>query len=155
MIPPSIVLIIYGLVTETSIKALFTAAFLPGFMLASFFIIYIIVRTQLNPDQAPLPDPVPGEPEGAEKAMMFLGFLSKFGMWVSGVLIGRALFFTVFGQNTVPRRGGSDLPRHGGRYSLAGGHPWWSLAWWFLSSWAASARPRAGRWARALWRPLW
>ncbi len=57
MIPPSIVLIIYGLVTETSIKALFTAAFIPGFMLASFFIIYIIVRTQLNPEQAPLPEP--------------------------------------------------------------------------------------------------
>ncbi len=56
MIPPSIVLIIYGLITETSIKALFTASFLPGFMLASFFIIYIIIRTQLNPEQAPLPE---------------------------------------------------------------------------------------------------
>lgn len=33
MIPPSIVLIIYGLITETSIKALFTASFVPGFML--------------------------------------------------------------------------------------------------------------------------
>ncbi|MDJ0825683.1 MAG: TRAP transporter large permease subunit [Rhodobacter sp.] len=55
MIPPSIVLIIFGLITETSIKALFTAAFLPGFMLASFIIIYIIVRTQLNPTLAPLP----------------------------------------------------------------------------------------------------
>ena len=43
MIPPSIVLIFYGLVTETSIKALFTASFLPGFMLSSFFIIYIII----------------------------------------------------------------------------------------------------------------
>ncbi|MEK9705988.1 MAG: TRAP transporter large permease subunit, partial [Paracoccaceae bacterium] len=41
MIPPSIVLIFYGLITETSIKALFTASFLPGFMLASFFIVYI------------------------------------------------------------------------------------------------------------------
>ena len=49
MIPPSIVLIFYGLVTETSIKALFTASFLPGFMLAMFFIIYILVRTNLNP----------------------------------------------------------------------------------------------------------
>ncbi len=55
MIPPSIVLIIYGLITETSIKALFTAAFIPGFMLASFIIIYIIIRTQLNPHHAPFP----------------------------------------------------------------------------------------------------
>ncbi len=64
MIPPSIVLIIYGLITETSIKALFTAAFVPGFMLASFIIIYIIVRTQMNPSLAPLPDPIPGDPHG-------------------------------------------------------------------------------------------
>ena len=42
MIPPSIVLIIYGLITETSIKALFTGAFVPGFMLASFIMIYIL-----------------------------------------------------------------------------------------------------------------
>ncbi|WP_299147281.1 TRAP transporter large permease subunit [uncultured Tateyamaria sp.] len=56
MIPPSIVLIIYGLITETSIKALFTAAFIPGFMLASFIIIYIIIRTTLKPEDAPLPE---------------------------------------------------------------------------------------------------
>ncbi len=56
MIPPSIVLIIYGLITETSIKALFTAAFVPGFMLASFIIIYIIIRTKLNPHHAPFPE---------------------------------------------------------------------------------------------------
>ncbi|MEM9429477.1 MAG: TRAP transporter large permease subunit [Pseudomonadota bacterium] len=54
MIPPSIVLIIFGLITETSIKNLFTAAFIPGFMLASLIIIYIIIRTQLDPSQAPL-----------------------------------------------------------------------------------------------------
>ena len=57
MIPPSIVLIIFGLITETSIKALFTAAFMPGFMLASMIIIYIVIRTQLHPDDAPLPEP--------------------------------------------------------------------------------------------------
>lgn len=101
MIPPSIVLIFYGLVTETSIKALFTASFLPGFMLASFFIIYIIVRTRMNPSLAPLPDPVPGEPEGNEKRLMFLGFVSRFAMWVTGVMLVRALFFTVTGDNAV------------------------------------------------------
>jgi tripartite ATP-independent transporter DctM subunit len=55
MIPPSIVLIFYGLITETSIHALFKAAFLPGFILASCYIGYIIVRTHLHPEQAPLP----------------------------------------------------------------------------------------------------
>ncbi|MGB0903293.1 MAG: TRAP transporter large permease, partial [Mangrovicoccus sp.] len=101
MIPPSIVLIFYGLITETSIKALFTASFLPGFMLASFFIIYILVRTRLQPEMAPLPEASPDEPEGSEKGLMFLGFLSKFTMWISGVLLLRALFFTVTGENVV------------------------------------------------------
>ena len=67
MIPPSIVLIIYGLITETSIKALFTGAFMPGFMLASFIIIYIVIRTQLNPSLAPLPEPRDDDQPGAEK----------------------------------------------------------------------------------------
>ena len=101
MIPPSIVLIFYGLVTETSIKALFTASFLPGFMLASFFIIYIVIRTQLNPSLAPLPEVDPEAPSGREKGLMFLGFLARFALWVAGVLFLRALFFTVTGQNVV------------------------------------------------------
>lgn len=101
MIPPSIVLIFYGLVTETSIKALFTASFIPGFMLASFFIIYILIRTRLDPSQAPLPEPEPGDPASGEKGMMFLGFLARLFMWVTGALIARALFLTVFGMNRV------------------------------------------------------
>ena len=101
MIPPSIVLIIYGLITETSIKALFTAAFLPGFMLASFIILYIIVRTQLNPEQAPLRDPTPGEPQGVEKFKIFVSFLAILTAGFSSALFVRALFFTVTGQNAA------------------------------------------------------
>lgn len=56
MIPPSIVLIIYGLVTETSIHALFKAAFVPGFILGGCYIAYIIFRTRMRPEQAPLPE---------------------------------------------------------------------------------------------------
>jgi len=127
MIPPSIVLIFYGLVTETSIKALFTASFLPGFMLASFFIVYIVVRTNLNPSLAPLPEEDPDAPKGREKGLMFLGFLSRFGLWVLGALILRNLFFTFMGQNKVeegvdPIALGmvSDLPWLFGALVLAG-----------------------------------
>ena len=101
MIPPSIVLIFYGLVTETSIKALFTASFLPGFMLASLFIIYILIRTNLNPSLAPLPEPDPNDPPSGEKSLMFLGFLSRFTLWVTAALLIRALFFTITGENEV------------------------------------------------------
>lgn len=119
MIPPSIVLIIYGLITETSIKALFTAAFVPGFMLASFIIIYIIIRTQLRPEDAPLPDPVPGEPIGREKLGFFLAFLTVLVAGFSTILFLRALFFTVSGQNAV--REGVD--------AIFWGTP--DYVWWF------------------------
>ena len=99
MIPPSIVLIIYGLITETSIKALFTGAFVPGFMLATMFILYIIVRTQMNPEQAPLPEVKPGDPQGAEKWVLFGAFLSIITAGFSFALFVRVVFFTLAGQN--------------------------------------------------------
>lgn len=99
MIPPSIVLIIYGLITETSIKALFTAAFVPGFMLASFFILYIIVTTQMNPEKAPLPPHKPGDPIGAEKWKLFGAFMSLLWAGFATALFLRVVFFTLTGQN--------------------------------------------------------
>lgn len=126
MIPPSIVLIFYGLVTETSIKALFTASFLPGFMLATFFIIYIVIRTQLDPDQAPLPAADPNDPPGGEKALMFAGFLARLALWATAVLALRAVFFTVTGTNAVTEGVepvvlgmASDIPWIAGAFVLA------------------------------------
>jgi len=101
MIPPSIVLIIFGLITETSIKALFTGAFIPGGMLASFIIIYIIVRTQLNPSLAPLPEPRPDDVSGVTKLGYFGAFLSILVCGASTLLFLRALFNTVTGQNVL------------------------------------------------------
>ncbi len=109
MIPPSIVLIMYGLVTETSIKSLFTASFLPGFMLASFFIVYIFIRTRLNPSLAPLPEADPDDPPGSEKTLMFAGFLARLTLWITGVLLLRALFFTVTGANAI-KEGVNPVP---------------------------------------------
>ena len=56
MIPPSIVLIIYGLTTETSITMLFQEAIVPGLMISSLIITYILIRTRLQPHLAPLSD---------------------------------------------------------------------------------------------------
>jgi tripartite ATP-independent transporter DctM subunit len=54
MIPPSIVLIVYGLVTETSISALFLAAVIPGLMLGGIYIAYTLIRCTLDPSLAPI-----------------------------------------------------------------------------------------------------
>ncbi|GAB4393187.1 MAG: TRAP transporter large permease subunit [Kiloniellaceae bacterium] len=85
MIPPSIVLIIYGLVTETSIHALFKAAFVPGFILGGCYIAYIIFRTQMNPEQAPLPEG--GEDVTmADKLRALPGLVAP--LFVVGVVLG-------------------------------------------------------------------
>lgn len=50
LIPPSIPLIIYGLVTGESIARLFEAGFVPGLVFASFLIIYVVLRNWNRPE---------------------------------------------------------------------------------------------------------
>jgi len=53
LIPPSILMIIWAVLTEISIGALFIAGLLPGVLLALFFVAYCIVSAKLNPQLAP------------------------------------------------------------------------------------------------------
>jgi C4-dicarboxylate transporter DctM subunit len=53
MIPPSTVLIIYGVMTEQSIGKLFIAGILPGILLTVLFAITVVVRVWRNPALAP------------------------------------------------------------------------------------------------------
>lgn len=52
LIPPSINLIIYGAITNTSIGALFTAGILPGLILAAFFMLLIVIWSVIDPSIA-------------------------------------------------------------------------------------------------------
>lgn len=53
LIPPSILLILYGIFTGTSIGALFLGGVLPGLLSAIAFIVMITVRARLDPELAP------------------------------------------------------------------------------------------------------
>ena len=53
LIPPSVILIIYGIITEQSIGKLFLAGFIPGVMEAFFYMLVIAVLTKLNPSLGP------------------------------------------------------------------------------------------------------
>lgn len=53
LIPPSVILIIYGIITEQSIAKLFLAGFIPGILEAFFYILTIVVLTRRNPSLAP------------------------------------------------------------------------------------------------------
>ncbi|MEM9471876.1 MAG: TRAP transporter large permease subunit [Pseudomonadota bacterium] len=98
MIPPSIVLIFYGLITETSIHALFKAAFLPGFMLAGCYIIYILVRTRMNPELAPLPEPSPDDMTGKQKALYGSTLIFLIAGVASTLIVVRWLYLTIGSQ---------------------------------------------------------
>lgn len=53
LIPPSIILIVYGVATEQSIARLFVAGLLPGAMLVTLFSAYVAVRAWMDPDLIP------------------------------------------------------------------------------------------------------
>jgi tripartite ATP-independent transporter DctM subunit len=55
MIPPSVLLILYGATTSVSVVQLYSAAFIPGFMLAGLYVVYVVGRAILNPSLAPRP----------------------------------------------------------------------------------------------------
>jgi tripartite ATP-independent transporter DctM subunit len=53
LIPPSVIMVIYGLLTETSISRLFLAGFLPGLLTVAGFMLTIAVMTRINPRLGP------------------------------------------------------------------------------------------------------
>jgi tripartite ATP-independent transporter DctM subunit len=53
LIPPSILLIVYAATAGVSAVKLYAAAFIPGFLLAGFYVLYVIARALLNPALAP------------------------------------------------------------------------------------------------------
>ena len=53
MIPPSVVLVLYGMIARQPVGRLWMAGFLPGFMLAGLFILYIYIRCLIQPKLGP------------------------------------------------------------------------------------------------------
>jgi len=53
MIPPSMMMLVYGIIGDVSIGKLFIAGFIPGFMIAFMFCAYILIRCLVTPALAP------------------------------------------------------------------------------------------------------
>ena len=53
MIPPSVIFVLYGIMTETDIKKLFAAGVIPGLMAVLFYFIVVQVISRLRPDAMP------------------------------------------------------------------------------------------------------
>ncbi len=74
LIPPSIMLIVYAAIAELSPLRLYAAAVIPGFMLASFYIIYVMFRAWITPDIAPKPK----DEEIPPKREIYMSLLTSF-----------------------------------------------------------------------------
>jgi tripartite ATP-independent transporter DctM subunit len=76
LIPPSVLLILYGATAGISVPRLYAAAFIPGLLLASMYLVYLIVRVNLNPKLGP---PLPKEMrENVNGVKVFIELLKSF-----------------------------------------------------------------------------
>ncbi|MCP4011349.1 MAG: TRAP transporter large permease subunit [Proteobacteria bacterium] len=103
LIPPSIMLIVMGPVLEVSTLDLFRAAFVPGAMLATLYLLYTLGRCWLNPDLGPIlaeeDQPKTSSFYGAEVALICLGVLTVcrvFGLAMGGAFGGVIPFGGLF-----------------------------------------------------------
>ena len=54
LVPPSVVFVLYGMIARQPVSQLWLAGIIPGLMMASMFVIYVMVRCRLNPRLAPI-----------------------------------------------------------------------------------------------------
>ncbi|MCZ4282546.1 TRAP transporter large permease subunit [Kiloniella laminariae] len=54
LVPPSVVLVLYGMIARQPVSDLWLAGAIPGLMLAAMFVIYIVVRCRLQPELGPV-----------------------------------------------------------------------------------------------------
>jgi tripartite ATP-independent transporter DctM subunit len=88
LIPPSIILVIYALLVQESVPALFAAAFVPGILLTIFCILVIKVIVHIDPSLA---GPAAPPMSLAERLQAFVGtwkILVIFGISLGGIYLG-------------------------------------------------------------------
>jgi len=89
LIPPSVIFIVYGILTEQSIGKLFAAGILPGILLCLLFLLTIHLRVMKNPSLAP-----PGPKSNIrEKFRSFAGILETLLLFA---LVMGGIFFGIF-----------------------------------------------------------
>jgi tripartite ATP-independent transporter DctM subunit len=93
LIPPSVVLVLYGMIARQPVGHLWLAGILPGLLMASLFVLYVLIRCRLQPQLGPA---LPAEERAAisrrEKLLLLraglaplLIFALMIGLFVKGV----------------------------------------------------------------------
>ncbi len=86
LVPPSVVLVLYGMIARQPVSKLWLAGILPGIMMATLFILYIYIRCKLQPELGPA---LPKEERQISRT-------EKFKLLQAG-LIPFAIFFSMTG----------------------------------------------------------
>lgn len=88
LIPPSILMIIYAVITEQSVARLLVAGLIPGLMSAGIYMLGIYVVARLRPDLAPIPDVVISRREKWESLKGVWGITFLFILVIGGIYLG-------------------------------------------------------------------
>ena len=86
LIPPSVVLVLYGMIARQPVSKLWLAGLLPGLIMATLFILYIYIRCRIQPELGPVP------PEKERK----MPLIEKIKLLRAGI-IPFAIFFIMTG----------------------------------------------------------
>ena len=92
LVPPSVVLVLYGMIARESVGKLWLAGALPGLMMAALFIVYIVVRCRVQPHLGPTVGEADRNLPMSEKLKLlragiipFLIFFFMTGLFVMGI----------------------------------------------------------------------
>ncbi len=72
MIPPSIMMVVYGVMTNESIAAINIAGIIPGFVLAGLFTLYVILSSKYSHDYKPTEEPITTWREKLSASMLLM-----------------------------------------------------------------------------------
>lgn len=119
LIPPSVLLIVWAILTEMSVGALFIAGIIPGILLALLFTAYVIIATIRNPSIAPAYDKPLVEPSREENISELIGGLGILalimivigGIWAGFFTPTEAAAFGVFAALVLGLVKGMRLPQ--------------------------------------------
>jgi len=91
LVPPSVVMVLYGMIARQPVSQLWLAGILPGLLMASMFVLYIWMRCRINPALAPVvSDDELNMPMSEKLALLragiipFLIFFTMTGLFVMG-----------------------------------------------------------------------
>jgi tripartite ATP-independent transporter DctM subunit len=87
LMPPSVILIIYGILTQLSIGELFIAGIIPAFFIAALFIVAIVIYCYFAPEQGPKGEKYSWR-EMLQAALQIWETLLVFGMVMGGMFFG-------------------------------------------------------------------